>query len=333
MTAKSRNWCFTVNNPEYEREVLFEKLGNFKYAIIGKEVGEVEGTPHYQCYVDFTNPRVLGGLKKIDQRIHWEPRRGTWEQAVNYCKKEGDWVERGTPQVGQGTRTDIISITDRLRDGKSDKEILEEFGDKALRMMGCVSRGRAALCEQLRNWPMDVRIYCGPPGSGKSRAVWEEFGIENVYPKMVGKWWDGYLGQTCVLIDDFDPDNCFDIMFDFYLKLLDRYPMRIEYKGGSCNFYSHTIIFTSNFHWDDWFVNKGNRSAFFRRVSEYRWFPEPGTEVGGGNTDPPTPNMLAALADIAQASPAVDEPTWIGIVREQMYIEYIYLSYRRSEDD
>ena len=56
-------------------------------------------------------------------------------------------------------------------------------------MMNCISRGRAALREELRNWVMDVRIYCGAPGVGKSRAVWDEFGVENVYPKMVGKSW------------------------------------------------------------------------------------------------------------------------------------------------
>jgi len=126
--------------------------------------------------------------------------------------------------------------------------------------------------EEKRNWVMDVRIYYGPPGTGKTRSVYDEFGLDDVYQKMVGKWWDGYKGEKVVIIDDFDPDNCFEIVYDFYLKLLDRYPMRIEYKGGSCQFRSKIIIFTSNVDPKGWWSDKENRGAFFRRVNTIKKF-------------------------------------------------------------
>lgn len=275
MYNKSRNWCFTLNNPDMGRRELINKLGNIKYCVIGTEIGSECGTKHYQGYVDFENPRALGGLKKIDKRIHWEERKGTWTQAVDYCKKDGVFIEHGDPNA-QGNRTDIESITRGVIEGKSDRELLLEHGDKALRMMNHISKARAVMRQEKRNWEMDVRIYCGPPNTGKTKAVYDEFKVDDIYPKMSGKWWDGYNGEKCVLIDDFDPKDNFGNSFDFYLKLLDRYPMMIEWKGGSGYFYSRTIIFTSNFHWDDWFTDRKNRDAFFRRVTIFREFREEG---------------------------------------------------------
>lgn len=337
--GKTRNWCFTLNNycdhipadeerrgnVDFYLDYLVKLLGSVRYMIIGLEEG-VTGTPHIQGYVDFINPRTLAGIHRLNKNIHWETRRGNWEQAVEYCKKEGVWKEYGEPPK-QGERTDIRTMVQAINEGKTDAEILLEFEDKALRISGCLARARAALTEVKRNWEMDVRIYHGEPGSGKTRSVFEEFGADNVYTKMVGKWWDGYRGEQCVLIDDFDPVSCFDITFDFYLKLLDRYPMRIEYKGGSCQFYSKVIIFTSNFHPADWFVSKPNRSAFFRRVNSIKYFHLPldcvdserttslhvpaehGTEVWGGNT-----GNTNVLPPQITAPAAPNSPTFAGIV-------------------
>lgn len=291
MTDRTRNWCFTWNNYTIDDiNTLFAAFGgakSVKYLVIGKEVGD-SGTPHLQGYIDFINARTLNGLKKlVSTKIHWEPRRGTWDQAVDYCKKDGDWTEIGTPNQ-QGNRTDLKSITQAILEGKSNREISLEYLDKSLRIMNHINTVRALHFEQKRNWEMDVRIYWGAPGTGKTKAVFDEFHVDDIYTKMVGKWWDGYKGEKVVLIDDFDPDGCFGITFDFYLKLLDRYPMRIEWKGGSGEFYSRVIIFTSNYDPEDWFNGKSNKAAFFRRVNHIRNFGNnTDTEVGGVILNPP----------------------------------------------
>lgn len=276
--VRNRCWCFTWNNyPEnWTKDILTEDFvtnifGKFKYIIIGFEIGE-SGTPHLQGYIEFNSARWFTAIKKINPNIHWEIRRGTPEQAIDYCKKDGNFVEYGEKPIGQGTRTDLLAMTYMLESGKSERDVLLAHGDKALRVVSNLTKVKSLLREQKRNWEMDVRIYCGPPGTGKTRSVWDEFGVNNVYAKMTGKWWDGYNFEPVVLIDDFDPDNCFDMQYDFYLKLLDRYPVRVEYKGGSCEFCSKIIIFTSNYDPADWFKNKENRGAFFRRIKTIKYF-------------------------------------------------------------
>jgi len=272
--GSTRNWAFTWmchNDPE-GCGMIWDP-NTMKYLIQGHEKCPSTNTYHWQGFIIFKNARKLSGLKKIyNDTIHWEPCRKSAEANITYCKKEGSWTERGDPPKGRGFRSDIIQITDRIREGLDDRALLEEFGDKWIRNYRGIREARAVLNGTIRDWAMDVRIYHGPPGTGKTKAVWDEFGLSEVYPKMVGKWWDGYSGQTCVLIDDFDPANCFDVQFDFYLKLLDRYPLNIEWKGGSGPFRSKVIIFTSNFHPDDWFINKENRSAFFRRIGRIQFF-------------------------------------------------------------
>lgn len=301
---KSRNFCFTVFN-NLDIDNIFDILSSHKakYIICGEEIAPKTGKKHLQCFVHFPTDRswnaVYKYMKGLDFRLFIC--KGNASQNITYCSKGGTFREFGE-RPHQGKRNDLGSITDAIKDGKSTKEIIETFGDKSLRITNHIDKVRGILKSTKRNWVMDVRIYWGPSESGKSRAVWDEFG-DDVYPKMVGKWWDQYNCETCVLIDDFDPTNVFDITFDFYLKLMDRYPMLIEYKGGSCYFCSKTIVFTSNFNPANWFLEKSNRNAFFRRVTTIKYFGEAEVEVGKGNSIP---------------SPLLEEestrlPTWYGI--------------------
>jgi len=44
-----------------------------------------------------------------------------------------------------------------------------------------------------------------------------------------GQWWDGYEQQECVVFDDMRKDT---FKFHELLRLFDRYPLRIQVKGG-----------------------------------------------------------------------------------------------------
>ncbi len=95
-----RHWVFTVNNYTYIPEVL---PVHGVYAIIGKE-GASTDTPHLQGYVECTKTCRFSAIQKwLHSKAHCEKRRGTREQARDYCKKEGDFIEIGVwPATGQG---------------------------------------------------------------------------------------------------------------------------------------------------------------------------------------------------------------------------------------
>lgn len=92
-----RNWCFTLNNYTAEEvEVLKGDLPQVKYIVFQRERGHEDGTAHLQGYLELERNQKLSFVKKhISGRAHWEPRHGTQQQAIDYCKKE-DTREQGT---------------------------------------------------------------------------------------------------------------------------------------------------------------------------------------------------------------------------------------------
>jgi len=58
------------------------------------------------------------------------------------------------------------------------------------------------------------------------------------------------------------------IPFTALLRLADRYPYRVEVKGGVRNFVSHAIIITSNKRPEAWYDNEKHvMQALFRRIT------------------------------------------------------------------
>lgn len=112
---QGKRWCYTLNNytdEDYERLSLLECI----YHIIGKEVGE-QGTPHLQAFICFdTNQRFDAVKLLLGDRAHIELARGTTQQALDYCKKDGDFIEYGSPPIRQGKRTDWDCFREWVRD-------------------------------------------------------------------------------------------------------------------------------------------------------------------------------------------------------------------------
>ena len=91
MLKRSRSWVFTLNNPT-EEPTLASTSASF--LTFGREIGE-QGTPHLQGFVQFSTVRSLSQVRNVLPRAHVEVRRGTIIQAIQYCQKDGDFLEAG----------------------------------------------------------------------------------------------------------------------------------------------------------------------------------------------------------------------------------------------
>ena len=139
MYARSRNWIFTsfiMPKPDTER---------VQYMVYQKEIGKETKREHYQGYVELKSKIGLRQLKLIfnDSKLHLEPRRGTQQQAIDYCTKKDTREEEpvffGTAKK-QGKRSDIDEILNDVNEGDTMEEILNNHGGNALRIINCVEK-------------------------------------------------------------------------------------------------------------------------------------------------------------------------------------------------
>lgn len=278
--SKNRSWCFTINNYD-ENDIEACKALNYKYLCIGFEQGE-SGTPHIQGYVTMTSPTSFNSMKNKLKGAHLEVAKGNATQNRAYCIKDGEYYEDGDiPR--QGKRKDIERVREMVLEGRTMKDIcMVATSYQSIRVAECFKK----YLEPQRDFKTYVYWFYGPTGTGKSRCAMEMF--PNAYWCMeTNKWWEGYDAHETVIINDMRANFC---TFGTLLNLLDRYPMRVECKGGSRQLLAKTIVITTCKSPEEMYPNMNEDIAqLLRRIDNVLYFgTELGTEVGGNTTAPPS---------------------------------------------
>lgn len=241
---------------------IFQKESFIAYSVFQLERAPTTGTIHAQAYVQLHNPADLRRVKReLSGRAACFVRKGSHAQAVKYCTKEDsrarEGEEFGEPHDQQGSRTDLAAVKDLIDAGASELEVASEHFSTWTRSYRALSRYRELVTPQ-RNFATTTLVFWGPSGSGKSRQA-QIVGGPDAYwlaqPNGQRAFWDGYVGQETVVIDEFYGW----LPYSFLLRLLDRYPLRIERKGDSIAFTSKRVIITSNLCPTKWY-KKGLRS-------------------------------------------------------------------------
>ena len=107
--VRARDWVFTINNyyasvnPLAPLPVL---QPNMQYLCFGREVGPTTGTHHLQGYVYFTNPiqNPHHLFTEYGPPAYMERARGSAEDNIEYCSKEGEFEEYGEPPASAKSR-------------------------------------------------------------------------------------------------------------------------------------------------------------------------------------------------------------------------------------
>jgi len=276
MSGKARAFCFTLNNYTDEDCVKISKIYD-KYVIYGMEVGE-QGTKHLQGYIIFKNPRSFTAIAKL-LKWHIEISKGSFEANFKYCTKSGVFVELGERPI-MGERCDLKTIKEDIKEGKPWNEVLEGIENyQQLRF----AEGLRKYYHKSRDIKTKVTWVWGPTGTGKSRWAAEEGGSDVYWALADGKWWDGYVGQNTVIIDDMRKDF---MKFHEILRLFDRYPLTLQVKGGTTEMLATHIIVTTTKPPQTFWEGRSDEDIqqLLRRIENVIFFGT-GTEVEG-NTKP-----------------------------------------------
>jgi len=273
---------FTIHNENWNYKHLIEH-NDIKYFICQLEKCPKTNKLHWQGYIELKNRKGLKGFKDIltDNTAHIEKAQASAEDNINYCSKSDSKIEGpfswGNPKkTGQGARSDLSDLKQSLDNNLKISEIANKhFNEFILYHKGIEKY--LLLKRPKRNWDMDVIIILGPSGCGKSSYVYKTYDMNDIYelrePNNGSLWWDGYDGQETVLIDEFYGW----INYSFMLKLLDRYPLMIDTKGGAVQFTSKRIIIISNCKKiEDFYPSISNQphrwAAFLRRAKTIKNF-------------------------------------------------------------
>lgn len=253
-----RNICFTVNN--YDEKDFDTILSNpaFSYVIVAREVAST-GTRHLQGYCELKKRTRFNSARKLfPHGTHLEARKGTSQQAADYCRKDGDYKEAGVLK-NPGKRNDLNILREAIKEGKSDLE-LYDISDAAFRYPRAVKHykqlvaasKRQKLNLELRPWqqtllttllltphPRTIHWYWDPSGA-TGKTTFSRYLVSN---------YDAFYtngGKHADIACAYDMQKI--VVFDFTRSQADRVPYSVmeAFKNGmlfSGKYESTTKIF------------------------------------------------------------------------------------------
>lgn len=282
--SRSMYWVFTMNNWDVTpvKKAFWEQMlvrGGYglTYCIFQEESGVNSHTNHLQGYFEFGVKKRLTCIKTALglPGIHLELRRGSQTQAIDYARKEetrvlggiaGEW---GVKRVRRPRTNKFSEVIEKIKAGELDLEETRDDEPSIWAMHRDKIIDYSLELKGKRHWPMEVHIYVGPTGCGKSMTAKRLYPDAYYVPWPAGGrwWWPFYQGQPEVILDEFRHQLKLDVL----LKFFDRYPMKLEAKGRSFEFVSRKIILTTNIDPVNWYpkVSKEVKSPLARRIQEF----------------------------------------------------------------
>lgn len=256
VSVRARAFCYTLFNYDDSDIADLKKLKS-EYHIFGFEVCPTTQKKHLQGFIYFANARTMRCLKNVNTGIHVEKMRGTPKQASEYCKKGGQFWEEGQVPT-QGSRTDWAEVRDALKTNDVIN-VIDEY-PQCLPAIRTLERYKALLLKP-KHRDVTVIVRWGGAGTGKTRWAYDNY--PDLYSKPRGEWWDGYTGQSAILLDDYYGY----LPYSELLRVLDRYPYQVPVKGGFVQAQWDTVIITSNKPPQEWY-QQGLTDALRRRFKE-----------------------------------------------------------------
>jgi len=253
---RMRRFVFTLNGREEQLEKDFESLKKFQptWLIVARETCPMTQRKHLQGACVLGTQLAFATIKKIPgfERAHIEFMKGTPAQSLVYCTKEDKVPYQYGVMPCPGKRNDLHTAIDMLKTGITIQEMIRTAETPVVATFAKYPRGLAAISQAFRtdsdreHKPCVIWLH-GATGTGKTRSVFEfarlSRGVSDLWVSNGSlQWFDGYDGQRITLLDDYRTDHA---KFAFVLRLLDRYPLRVPFKGGHVEWQPQVIFITA----------------------------------------------------------------------------------------
>lgn len=264
--ASTKYWCFTsFHDNEGFMWYLPEQMA---YLVQQEEISPSTGALHWQGFVVFDVRKRLTAIKSLLPSAHFEPMRGSVDEAADYCsdprkrRPGGLFLEDGIrPLYGNAARSKSAKANYNIAWDQAVRGEFEQI-DKSImwRHLNTAFKIHTMFGKRAQNIVSDktpgVWLY-GEAGSGKSTFA-------NTYPHYskdpANKWFDAYQGERIVVVDDFAP---YHIAQTHILKMLGhQFAFQGEVKGAAIWLRPRVCIITSQYRIEQiWSEEKDPESA------------------------------------------------------------------------
>ncbi len=242
--TRSRNWVFTDFTCTDLGPVFASIDLNFRYICYGLETCPKTDRLHHQGWCQFKAPVSLSVAKR---RLglpssHLECMRGSCDECEAYVIKDGT-VSRWGDFLSMGQRVDIHEVRLVIQSGATQQAIADSNFPLWCRFRQSFQTYRFLHLQNIgqqnyRN--VRVAVLAGRTRCGKTRLA-TKYGTFIIGGYQL-KWWDGYDGEECLIIDDFADD----VDIQHMLRILDGNYLRLNVKGSfSVAAWSRVIITTN----------------------------------------------------------------------------------------
>jgi len=282
--AKARYWMLTIRHQDFTPylppDVIYikgqlergegagnEEPGSVVESSTNTESEEV-GFLHWQVLVVFANQVRLQSVRRIFGDAHAEPSRS--EAANEYVWKDETSItntrfELGKRPFKRNSETDWDRVYELARSG--DIEHTDIPADVRVRNYHSLRAIAKDYCKPKARTIQEVNVFWGVTGAGKSHRAFEEAGQDFYLKSSSTKWWDGYRGESNIVMDEFTGV----IGIQHMLTWLDRYPCACEIKGGQVPLKSAKWWIMSNIPPTEWYnddkATKEQQAALMRRLT------------------------------------------------------------------
>ena len=300
---QSRKWMVTINNPlehgfdhDAIKAIMSKVRGASLYWCMCDEEGDECTTLHTHIFIYRSSPFTARQIDNLFPKMHRDNCYGTAAESRAYVLKDGDkfnkaddgtydytdasgkrhqgknffdtFEEFGTcPDEHQGKSAAATLIVDMVRDGASNREIVEAVAS-AYKDIDKIERTRSMFrdAQFANSWrDLEVTYIFGKTGCGKTRSVMDKYGFGNCYRVTDYKHpFDTYDGQDVIIFEEFRGG----LKHGDMLNYLDGYPLLLP-----CRYFNRQACYTkvfiiSNVPPTDQYcsVDRESVKAFFRRI-------------------------------------------------------------------